>query len=106
MNPEIAEAIYDHVVPKWRDAPIRNGHRRVCAPYRDDKHPSLDIHEDTLTWYDRSCSDIPVNSFTRRTKKNVEAASFRLRQHSHSNRRATNLDRQDVRPLQIRTYRK
>ena len=57
MNPEIAEAIYDHVVPEWRDAPIRNGHRRVCAPYRDDKHPSLDIHEDTLTWYDRGISE-------------------------------------------------
>ena len=57
MNAATAEAIYDAVVPGWRDAPLRKKERRVRAPYRDDKNPSLDIHEEKLTWTDRSTGE-------------------------------------------------
>ncbi|MCH7476780.1 MAG: hypothetical protein IIA14_01615 [SAR324 cluster bacterium] len=29
----------------------------MCAPYRDDENPSLDIHEEKLTWYDRGIGE-------------------------------------------------
>ena len=57
MRNEVALAIYDAVIPEWRDAHLRNGNRRVRAPYRDDEHASLDIHEEKLTWYDRGIGE-------------------------------------------------
>ncbi len=54
MTPEVASAVYDRIVPGWREAPQHSGNRRIVAPYRDDTHPSLDIHEEKLTWYDRA----------------------------------------------------
>lgn len=56
MNAETAAAVYDRLVPGWRDARRNGQNRRVPAPYRTDEHPSVDIHEQKLTWYDRALS--------------------------------------------------
>ncbi len=57
MTQDAKAAIYDHLLPGWRDAPRNGQNRRVRAPYREDAHPSLDIHEEKLTWYDRGIGE-------------------------------------------------
>lgn len=47
-------ALLDAAVPGWRMAQLVGGHRRVRAPYREDRHASLDIHEEHLVWKDRA----------------------------------------------------
>ena len=57
MRPEDARAIYDKLCPGWRDAKLVSGERIVSAPYREDRHPSLHIHEEKLTWIDRTTGE-------------------------------------------------
>lgn len=49
------EAIYDAISPEWRTARLIGGkERRISAPYRTDRHPSVDINERSLLWIDRA----------------------------------------------------
>ncbi len=57
MNAATTSAIYDVILPGWREATRNGKNRRVCAPYRDDKNPSLDVHETKLTWFDRGIGE-------------------------------------------------
>ena len=57
MTTDVAAAIYDHLVPDWREAPRNGANRRVHALYREDKNASVDIHETKLTWYDRGIGE-------------------------------------------------
>ena len=57
MTDATAAEIYDTILPGWREAPRNGKNRRVCAPYRDDENPSLDIDEEKLTWYDRGIGE-------------------------------------------------
>ena len=57
MTNEVAAAIYDRLLPGWREAPRNGANRRVKAPYREDEHPSLDVHESDLVWIDRATEE-------------------------------------------------
>ena len=48
MNPALAGAIYDDLLPGWRDARLVSGNRRIKCPFHDDQDPSFDIHEENL----------------------------------------------------------
>jgi hypothetical protein len=54
MNPALAGAIYDDLLPGWRDARLVSGNRRIKCPFHDDQDPSFDIHEENLVWICRS----------------------------------------------------
>ncbi|HTF32185.1 MAG TPA: DUF3631 domain-containing protein [Myxococcota bacterium] len=55
MNPELAAAIYDELLPGWRNARLVSGNRRIRCPFHDDHKPSFDIHEEKLVWMCRVC---------------------------------------------------
>jgi hypothetical protein len=57
MNPDLAAAIYDTLLPGWREAKRVGRNRELCAPYREDRHPSLHIEEEKLVWIDRATGE-------------------------------------------------
>lgn len=57
MTPETAAAIYDNVLPGWRETPPRGRRVRLRAPYRKDHEPSLDLDLDGLVWFDRGTGE-------------------------------------------------
>jgi hypothetical protein len=57
MTADLAAAVFDRLLPGWREAPVVSGNRRVRALYRDDRHASLDIHPGKGTWFDRGTAE-------------------------------------------------
>lgn|GEM_PF-3456641 len=54
MTPELAAAIYDALLPGWREARLVSGNRRVRCPLHDDGDPSLDVQPECLVWMCRA----------------------------------------------------
>jgi hypothetical protein len=50
MNPDLAAAIYDELLPGWREARLVSSNRRIQCPFHDDHDPNFDIHEEKLAW--------------------------------------------------------
>ena len=57
MNPALAGAVFDELLPGWREARRVGPNRELRAPYRDDNHPSLHVHEEGLVWIDRATGE-------------------------------------------------
>ncbi len=57
MTPDLARAVFDELLPGWRDAKRVGHNRELRAPYRKDNHPSLHVHEDDGVWIDRATGE-------------------------------------------------
>jgi len=57
MNHSLAHAVFDELLPGWRQAKRVGKNRELRAPYREDHHPSLHVHEDEGVWIDRATGE-------------------------------------------------
>jgi hypothetical protein len=54
MTPEFACAIFDRLLPGWREAPLVSGQRRILCSLHADTRPSLDIDDGRGVWICRA----------------------------------------------------